>query len=121
MDQKEAYTRLRLYCSSTDRLGGQPLYQAVVRLARDAGMHGASVFRGVMGFGASTVIHSSKLWEITEKLPMVIELVDTEEKIRKFFNVLKPQLEEQPKGVLVTSEPVQVELKKYGKGRTSAG
>lgn len=121
MDREASFTRLRLYCSSTDRLGNQPLYQAVARMARDTGLYGATVLRGVMGVGASSVIHSSKLWEIAEKLPMVIEVVDTEEKILSFFNGLKPLLEAQPKGVLVTSEPVQVELQKHGKAGSSEG
>lgn len=108
---------MKVYASSTDRLGSQLLYEAIVYRAREAGLSGATVFRGVMGYGLSSQIHSSRFWELTEKLPVVIEIVDTEEKIEKFYSVLSPELESLPKGCLVTITPVEIRIHKHGARR----
>jgi len=112
--EKKAHSVLRIYASSTDRLGTSLLYEEVVLRAREAGISGATVFRGVMGYGLSSHIHSSKFWELTEKLPVVIEIIDTEEKIEKFCSILGPELESLPKGCLVTISPVEVRIHKHG-------
>ena len=112
--EKKSHSVLRIYASSTDRLGSRLLYEEVVLRAREAGISGATVFRGVMGYGLSSHIHSSRFWELTEKLPVVIEMIDTEEKIEKFYSVLGPELESLPKGCLVTIAPVEVRIHKHG-------
>ena len=112
--EKKSHSVLKVYASSTDRIGSQLLYEEVVHRAREAGISGATVFRGVMGYGLSSHIHSSKFWELTEKLPVVIEMIDTEEKIERFYSGIGPELEALPKGCLVTVTPVEVKIHKHG-------
>jgi len=112
--EKISHSIMKVYASSTDRLGSQLLYEAIVYRAREAGISGATVYRGVMGYGLSTHIHSSKFWELTEKLPVVIELIDRQEKIEAFYNLISPDLSALPKGCLVTINPVEVKLHKHG-------
>lgn len=113
--EKISHSIMKVYASSTDRLGSQLLYEAIVYRAREAGLSGATVFRGVMGYGLSSHIHSSRFWELTEKLPVVIEIIDTEEKIEKFYSIIGPELEALPKGCLVTVMPLDIVLHKHGK------
>ncbi len=115
--EKASHSVLKIYASSTDRLGSGLLYETVVYRAREAGISGATVYRGVMGYGLSSHIHTSKFWELTEKLPVVVELIDTEEKIREFYAVIAPELQTLPKGCLVTVSPVEVILHKSGAKR----
>lgn len=115
--EKMSHSVLKVYASSTDRLGSRLLYEELVHRAREAGLSGATVFRGVMGYGLSSQIHSSRFWELTEKLPVVIEIVDTEEKIEKFYSVLSTELESLPKGCLVTITPVEIRIHKHGARR----
>ena len=83
--------------------------------AKDKGISGATVFRGIMGYGTSSKIHSSRFWELTEKLPVVIELVDTTDKLEKLFKETEEELLSMPKGCLVTMEPTEIRLQKKGK------
>lgn len=110
---------LKIYASSTDKADNQLLYEKVVMLARDTGISGCTVYRGVMGYGTSSIITMSKFWEITEKLPLIIEIVDSESKIEDFFHILEPVLNMMPKGCLVTRIPVEVILKKTGTTKKS--
>ena len=106
---------LKVYASTTDKIGHQLLYEHLVYLAKDSGISGVTVYRGVMGYGLSSSISSSKFWELTEKLPVVIELIDTIEKIEEFYRLIEKDLLEMPKGCLVTMEPVKVKLRKTGR------
>lgn len=115
MNQDHETRLLRIYASSTDTLNGQPFYQAVVIMAKDHGLSGATVLKGIMGYGASSKIHSVRLWEITEKLPVVIEIIDNADKIDDFMVNLKPKLNQMPKGCLVTQEKINVSFYKSGK------
>lgn len=72
------------------------------------------MFRGIMGYGTSNKIHSSRFWELTEKLPVVIELVDKTEKLVTFYAGIEKELLNMPKGCLVTMEPTEILLKKKG-------
>lgn len=83
-------------------------------MARDNGISGVTIFRGVMGYGRSSKISSSKFWELTEKLPIVIELIDTSETLETFFKLIQLDLVKMPKGCLVVMEPVIVKLMKPG-------
>lgn len=114
MMKNKTHSVLKIYASSTDRLGSQLLYEAIVFKAREAGISGATVFRGMMGYGLSSHIHTSKFWELTEKLPVVIELIDKSEKIDSFYRSIEAELSAIPKGCLVTINPVEVKLHKPG-------
>ena len=109
---------LRVYTSSTDKLKHTPLYEMIVFAARRNGMAGATVHKGVMGFGGSSVVHSAKFWETNDKLPMVVEIIDEESKIEAFFEVIKPYLESVRYGCLVTIEDARVLLYKAGQKKS---
>ena len=105
---------LRIYISSTDKFKHAPLYEVVVFAAKRYGLAGATVLKGFMGFGASSVVNSQKLWEITEKLPIVIEIIDEAQKIDGFLESILPYFEKIPKGSLITLENVNVVLHNSG-------
>lgn len=109
------YSALKVHASSTDKIGSRLLYEHLVELGRDKGIRGATVFRGIMGYGASSTIQSSRFWELTEKLPVLIQFVDRTEKLEAFYADIEEELLNMPKGCLVTLEPVQVLLQKKGK------
>jgi uncharacterized protein len=82
---KEGYL-LRIFIGEADRHHGKPLYEWIVRQAREEGMAGATVLRGMMGFGAnSRIIHTFKIERLSEDLPVIIEIVDSREKLEKFL------------------------------------
>ena len=112
--KKTEYSKLRIKASSTDSIGSKPLYQYITELARDSGISGATVYRGIMGYGASSKISTSSFWELTEKLPVVIELIDKTEMLEAFYEGIKQDLYDMPKGCLVTLEPVQMLMQKKG-------
>jgi len=114
MDKNSSATLLRIFISSSDKDGHQPLYESLVFKARDAGLSGATVLRGSLGYGASSVIHSYKFWEVTEKVPVVIEIIDQKEKIDAFFESVRPMLEKMRYGCLVLREEVDVLFHKTG-------
>ena len=95
---------LRIFISELDRYHGQPLYEALVLKARKVGLAGATVLRGPMGYGRSSRLHTAKILRLSEDLPLVIEIVDTEEKINAFL----PVLDRMMTSGLVTLEKVQV-------------
>ncbi len=109
---------LRVYTSSTDKLKHTPLYEMLVFAARRNGLAGATVHKGVMGFGGSSVVHSAKFWETNDKLPVVVEIIDESPKVEAFFEVIKPYLESVRYGCLVTIEDVNVMLYKAGKKKS---
>jgi PII-like signaling protein len=109
---------LRIYTSSTDKLKHTPLYEMIVFAARRNGLAGATVHKGVMGFGGSSVVHSAKFWETNDKLPVVVEIIDESPKIEAFFEVIKPYLESVRYGCLVTMEDEKVLLYKTGKKKS---
>lgn len=95
---------LRIFIGESDRWEHRPLYEAIVLEAREAHLAGATVLRGPMGFGKSSRLHTAKILRLSMDLPLVIEIVDSEEKIRAFL----PSLEGMIGGGLVTLEKVQV-------------
>jgi len=95
---------LRIFVGEDDRTKGRPLYEAIVLKAREAGLAGATVLRGPMSFGKSSTLHTAKVLRLSEDLPIVIEIVDTQEKIDAFLPVLDPMMG----SGLVTLERVQV-------------
>lgn len=105
---------LKIYASSTDRINNMLLYEYLVNSARSNGISGVTVFRGIMGYGRSSKISTSKFWELTEKLPIVIEMIDTTENLETFFKLIQRDLVKMPKGCVVVMEPVIVRLQKPG-------
>jgi PII-like signaling protein len=95
---------LRIFIGESDRWHHQPLYEAIVLKARELHLAGATVLRGPMGFGKSSRLHTAKILRLSMDLPLVIEIVDSEEKIQAFL----PTLDEMMKGGLVTLEKVRV-------------
>jgi PII-like signaling protein len=95
---------LRIFIGESDRWHHQPLYEAIVLKARELHLAGATVLRGPMGYGKSSRLHTAKILRLSMDLPLVIEIVDTEEKIQGFL----PVLDEMMKGGLVTIEKVRV-------------
>lgn len=83
---------LRIFMGESDRHGRQPLYEAVVLKAREMGIAGATVLRGPMGFGKSSRLHSAKILRLSEDLPIVVEIVDAQEKIDTLLAALEPML-----------------------------
>jgi PII-like signaling protein len=95
---------LRIFIGESDRWQHQPLYEAIVLKAREMHLAGATVLRGPMGFGKSSRLHTSKIVRLSMDLPLVIEIIDSEEKI----NSILPALDEMIGGGLVTLEKVKV-------------
>jgi len=95
---------LRIFIGESDKWQHQPLYEAIVLKARELGLAGATVLRGPMGFGASSHLHTAKILRLSLDLPMVIEIVDSEENINKIL----PHLDEMVREGLVTLEDVRV-------------
>jgi len=104
MATPEDATLLRLFVGEKDRLEHRPLYEAIVLRAREHGLAGATVFRGLLGFGASSMLHTAKILRLSDDLPIVIEIIDAEHQIESFLPVLDEML---PSG-LVTIEKVRV-------------
>lgn len=99
---------LRIFIGENDRIGQLPLYEAIVYDAKKQGLLGATVTRGIMGFGANSIVRTSKLFEISSDLPLVIEIVDAEEKIRSFITQIETMFEQSKSGGLITIEKAEV-------------
>jgi len=85
---------LRVFVGESDRWKGRPLFEAIVQEAHDRGLAGATVFRGFEGFGAKSRIHTSRILRLSEDLPIVIEIVDAEDKIQEFLPILDDMVQE---------------------------
>src|SRR5215831_1752984 len=95
---------LRIFVGEGDKVGHKPLYEVIVLKAREAGLAGATVLRGVMGFGKNSILHTAKILRLSEDLPMVVEIVDTLEKVEAFLPILNGLIADG----LVTLEQVKV-------------
>src|SRR6266480_208337 len=95
---------LRIFVGESDKHGHHPLYESLVLRARENGLAGATVLRGVMGFGKNSILHTAKILRLSEDLPMVVEIVDSLEKVEAFL----PTLDDMIKDGLVTLEKVKV-------------
>lgn len=113
MDTTE-YSILKLYASTTDKIGSKIFYEHIVHMAKEFGISGVTVYRGIMGYGLSSKISSSKFWELTEKLPVTIEMIDTAGKLEEFYNSIEDDLKHMKKGCLALVVPVKVKLHKSG-------
>ncbi|HXV28603.1 MAG TPA: DUF190 domain-containing protein [bacterium] len=95
---------LRIFIGEADKWQGRPLYEEIIHLAKKEGMAGATAIKGFMGFGCKSHLHTAKLLRLSEDLPVVVEMVDSEEKISRFL----PRLDEMVKEGLMTLEKVSV-------------
>jgi len=102
---------LRIFIGENDRHAGLPLYEWIVRQARENGLAGATVLRGLEGYGAHSRLHKAKILRLSSDLPLVIEIVDTEEKIQSFL----PLIDEAVGEGLATVERVEVHFYRSGK------
>lgn len=102
---------LRIFIGESDRYEKKPLYEWIVLKAREQGLAGATVLRGIMGFGAHSRIHTFKIHRISEDLPIVVEIVDTYEKLEQFLNMIDGAIEEG----LATLEKAHIRFYRSGK------
>ncbi|MES9995019.1 DUF190 domain-containing protein [Desulfovibrio aminophilus] len=105
--------RLRIFVGESDLHKGRPIFEVVVEEARRQGLAGATVLRGISGFGANSLVHTAKILRLSEDLPVVVEIVDTPGKIESFL----PFLEGVIKEGLVTLEGVQVMFYRHNEGK----
>ena len=111
MQLEEKAVLLRIFIGENDRFGHHPLYEAIVLKAREQELAGATVLRGPMGFGHSSRLHTAKVLRLSEDLPVVVEIIDSEQKIAAFL----PLLDEMVKGGLVSLS--EVRILRYGPDR----
>ncbi|HSG05199.1 MAG TPA: DUF190 domain-containing protein [Nitrospiria bacterium] len=107
---------LRIFIGETDRFKSKPLHEAIVEAARKRGLAGATVLRGILGFGANSRIHTTKILRLSEDLPIVIEIVDQPDKIEGFL----PELDGMVREGMVTIEKAQVITYRHDKSTGSA-
>jgi len=110
MKTMETATLLRIFIGETEKYHGKPLYEAIVMKARELDLAGATVLRGLLGFGADSRIHAAKLLTLSDDLPLVVEIVDRPEKIERF----QPFLDEAVTEGFITREEVTVMKYRHG-------
>ncbi|MEW5737006.1 MAG: DUF190 domain-containing protein [Thermodesulfobacteriota bacterium] len=103
---------LRVFVGESDKFGNRALYEVIVERARKEGLAGATVLRGFLGYGANSVIHTSKVLRLSEDLPVVVEIVDSEEKVERFLAIVDPMIKEG----LVTMEAARVMVYRHNGG-----
>ena len=114
MELRKKYKALRVYLSNTDKVDHASAYETIAYKARQSGLAGATVYKGLMGYGTSSELTPVKFWEFTEKVPVVVEMIDEESKIDAFVEQMAPWFESLPKGCLVTCQDVEVLFLKKG-------
>ncbi len=102
---------LRIFIGESEKVDGKPLYQRLVEKARTSGLAGATVWRGMMGYGANSRIHTSKILRLSQDLPVIVEIVDTRDKLETFLAEVDPLI----KGGLATLEKAQVHFYRSNK------
>src|SRR5512141_2450820 len=103
-------TLLRIFIGEADKVQGKPLYEWIVLRAREQGLAGATALRGMMGFGANTrKIHTFRFDTLSEDLPVIIEIVDTQDKLEKFLELIEPHI----KAGLATIEKAQIKFYRF--------
>lgn len=108
MEIKGEAKLVRIFIGESDKHHHTPVYEKIVHEARKAGLAGATVFKGVMGYGVNSRIHTAKILRLSEDLPLVIEIVDEENKIKGFLETLHDIFEEANCGGLITMEKVEI-------------
>jgi hypothetical protein len=108
---------VRIFLGESDKVNHQPLYEAIVHAAKKQGLAGATVLRGVEGYGAnSRIIHTAKILRLSEDLPIIVEIVDTEDKIKTFLPSVDRLIEEANCGAMITLE--KAEVFRYSAGKS---
>jgi PII-like signaling protein len=113
-DMETKAKKIRIYISNTDMYKHEPLYQMLIRTARELGLEGATIYKGIMGYGTSSDLKPPTLWQFTEKMPVTIEIIDCEAHILDYLQTIRPLLDKQPKGCMVTLQDVDVLFIKHG-------
>lgn len=108
MEIKGTAKLLRVFVGESDKVGHTPLYEVIVKRAREQHLAGATAWRGVLGFGPSARMRTAKLLDLSSDLPMVIEIVDEDDKVNAFIPTLHDLFEEADSGGLITIEKVEV-------------
>nr|WP_298673843.1 DUF190 domain-containing protein [uncultured Prevotella sp.] len=108
---------LRFYLSNTDTYKHGSVYEFIARSAKKSGLSGATVYRCSMGFGKTSQLRSDKFWEFNIKQPVIVEIIDEENRLRDFVKELAPILDAIPKGFLVTLQDVEILFRKQGEKR----
>lgn len=108
MEAKGTAVILKIFVGESDRVGGRLLYEQIVETARKEGLAGATVSRGVLSFGASHSIHTMKIFALSTDLPMIIEIVDTNDRVEAFIPLANALMDASKKGGLMISEKVSV-------------
>ncbi len=107
MHLPEEGSLLRIFIGEADKTEGKPLYEWIVLKAREQGLAGATVLRGMMGFGANTrVIHTFKIERLSEDMPIIVEIVDVKEKLEAFLDLIDPHI----KAGMVTLEKAEIKF-----------
>lgn len=114
MGISEPAVLLRIFVGESDKLNHLPLHEAIVKRARKEGIAGATVLKGILGYGASDHIRTSKLLDLSGDMPMVIEIIDETSKVEAFRPILSEMMDESRKGGLVTLENIRVVRYKPG-------
>ena len=99
---------LRIFVGETDKIGAVTVHEKIVMAARKAGLAGATAYKGIMGFGGNSRIHTNKVLALSEDLPIVIEVVDAKEKIEEFCEIVNALFEEANCGGLITIEKAEI-------------
>jgi hypothetical protein len=117
MELKTEAKLLRIFLGEADKVKHTALYEVIVREARKAGLAGATVWRGIMGFGPTSRIRTARILDLSTDLPVIVEIADEEEKINKFLPVLHDLFETAESGGLITVENVKVIKYLHGKDK----
>jgi uncharacterized protein len=120
MELKGQAKLLRIFIGESDKLHHASLYETIVKEARAAKLAGATVFRGILGFGPTSHIRTSKILDLSSDLPVIIEIVDEESKIEGFLSKLSTMFEEADSGGLMTIEKVDIVRYSHGKHNKNA-
>ncbi len=103
-DSEPRWMRLRIYIGESDRYKGKPLYMHILYTLRNNGIRGATVYRGIAGYGSHSLIHTASILRLSEDLPIIIETIDEKEKIEKIL----PQIKQLVREGLITLDPVKL-------------
>ena len=107
---------LKIYVSNTDHMGMTLLYEYIVLKAHKKGISGVTAYRGITGYGLSNNrIVTSKFWEITDKLPVIVEMIDKTEILESFYNEIENDIKAMGKGCLIYIQPIEIKLHQSGK------
>jgi PII-like signaling protein len=115
MELKGKALNLKIYCGESDKFEGQPLYEAVVFAARHSGLAGATSYRGIMSYGPSHSIHTIKVFSLSSDLPIIVDIVDSEERILEFIPTAEKMMAVSGKGGMIMTSEVTVHRYEPGK------